>query len=165
MNQNPSKNSPNNMEGIRFGICARPEEIAAAAAAGYDYVELNLNDVLGMDEVAYRAMAGEMRKAGVYAEVASGLLPGDVPILGESVSAQRIHAALDRSFEAARALGAELVLFDFIPKDPGYMDLFHANEAPSAEFWFGTDTMGRDIKSIPSPDAGIRCRHRHLPYE
>ena len=112
MNQNPSKNSPNNMEGIRFGICARPEEIAAAAAAGYDYVELNLNDVLGMDEVAYRAMAGEMRKAGVYAEVASGLLPGDVPSLGESVSAQRIHAALDRSFEAARALGAELVLFD-----------------------------------------------------
>lgn len=36
----------------------------------------------------------------------------------------------------------------FIPRDPAYMDLFHANEPPSAGFWFGTDTMGRDIFSM-----------------
>ena len=29
--------------------------------------------------------------------------------------------------------------------DPAYMDLLHCAEAPSAAFWFGTDTMGRDI--------------------
>lgn len=36
----------------------------------------------------------------------------------------------------------------FIPKDPTYMDLYNANLAPNAEFWFGTDTMGRDIFSM-----------------
>ena len=36
----------------------------------------------------------------------------------------------------------------FIPRDPAYMDLFHASEAPGAAFWFGTDTMGRDIFSM-----------------
>ncbi len=36
----------------------------------------------------------------------------------------------------------------FIPKDPTYMDLYHANMAPNSEFWFGTDTMGRDIFSM-----------------
>lgn len=41
-------------------------------------------------------------------------------------------------------LGCEL----FIPKDPAYMDLFHATEPPGAEFWFGSDTMGRDIFSM-----------------
>lgn len=41
-------------------------------------------------------------------------------------------------------LGCEL----FIPKDPAYMDLLHASQAPSAAFWFGTDTMGRDIFSM-----------------
>ena len=102
----------NNIEGIRFGICALPEQIAAAAQAGYDYVELDLNDVLRMDENAYRAMAEQMQACGVYAEVVCGLLPGNVPILGESVSAKRIHAALDQTFELARALGAELALFD-----------------------------------------------------
>ena len=101
-----------NIEGIRFGICAQPEQIAAAAQAGYDYVELDLNDVLRMDENAYRTMAEQMQACGVYAEVVCGLLPGNVPILGESVSAKRVHAALDQTFELARALGAELALFD-----------------------------------------------------
>ena len=32
-------------------------------------------------------------------------------------------------------------------KDPGYLDLKHFNVAPSAEFLFGTDTLGRDIFS------------------
>ncbi len=36
----------------------------------------------------------------------------------------------------------------FIPKDPTYMDLYHANMAPNSEFWLGTDTMGRDIFSM-----------------
>lgn len=36
----------------------------------------------------------------------------------------------------------------FISKEPAYMDLSHANAAPNAEFWFGTDAMGRDIFSM-----------------
>lgn len=41
-------------------------------------------------------------------------------------------------------LGCDL----FIPKDPTYMDLYNVNVAPNREFWFGTDTMGRDIFSM-----------------
>lgn len=33
-------------------------------------------------------------------------------------------------------------------KDPSYMDLAHCNAAPGSEFWFGTDTLGRDIFSM-----------------
>ena len=48
---------------------------------------------------------------------------------------------------AVIVLGCLLCDF-FIPKDPGYMDLYNANVAPNSEFWFGTDTMGRDIFSM-----------------
>ncbi len=100
------------MEAFRFGACARPEDVAPAARAGCDYLELDLNDVLALDEAAYRAMAAEMHACGLYAEVLSGVFPPDVPILGPEVSAKRIHGALDRSFDLAQALGAEIVLFD-----------------------------------------------------
>ena len=36
----------------------------------------------------------------------------------------------------------------FAPKDPAYMDLGNAARAPGAQFWFGTDAMGRDIFSM-----------------
>lgn len=36
----------------------------------------------------------------------------------------------------------------FIPKDPAYMDLQHYSTAPGRAFWFGTDTMGRDLFSM-----------------
>lgn len=35
-----------------------------------------------------------------------------------------------------------------LPKDPAYMDLAHASLPPCGAFWFGTDTMGRDIFSM-----------------
>lgn len=30
-------------------------------------------------------------------------------------------------------------------KDPGYLDLLNCNKAPNKEFWFGTDSLGRDL--------------------
>ena len=36
----------------------------------------------------------------------------------------------------------------FLTKDSGYMDLRHCSAAPNREFFFGTDTMGRDIFSM-----------------
>lgn len=36
----------------------------------------------------------------------------------------------------------------FAAKDPSYMDLEHCAVPPGSAFWFGTDTMGRDIFSM-----------------
>lgn len=100
------------MKQFRFGICAAPEQIASAARAGYDYVELNLNDILSMDEVRYRAMAAQMQAHDLYAETVCGMLPPGVKIVGEGVSSKEIHASLDLSFDMAQALGASLMIFD-----------------------------------------------------
>ena len=100
------------MKRFRFGVCVSPGQIASAATAGYDYVELNLNEILKLDEAQYRAMAADMQRHTLYAEVVYGMMPEDVAIVGENVSSRRIHAALDMSFDLAQALGAEILLFD-----------------------------------------------------
>ena len=63
------------MNAIRFGVLAEPQQITQAALAGYDYIELDLNRVLSLDETAYRAMTSEMERFGIYAEVVCGILP------------------------------------------------------------------------------------------
>ena len=100
------------MKRFRFGICCRPDQVAAAAAAGYDYVELNLNDVLSMNEAQYREMAMQMQAHGIYAEVVHGLLPEGLKLVGDGVSSKEIHRALDMSFDVAQALGAQIAVFD-----------------------------------------------------
>ena len=100
------------MNAIRFGVLAEPHQITQAALAGYDYIELDLNHVLALDESGYREMTAQMERFGIYAEVVCGVLPEGMPIVGEGVSAQNIHEALSRSFALARMLGAETVVFD-----------------------------------------------------
>ncbi len=100
------------MSDFPIGLCAHPKDVTLAAQAGYDYLELDLNEVMQMDEDDYRTMAGEMERSGIYAEVVCGLLAPEISIVGESVLARQIHAHLERSFELARALGAELMILD-----------------------------------------------------
>ena len=100
------------MEAIRFGICAEPGQVARAARAGYDYIELDLNRVLALDEAAYREMTSSMEHFGIYAEVVHNPLPADMHIVGDGVSAQELHAQLEQSFQLARMLGAEIIVFD-----------------------------------------------------
>ena len=102
------------MEKIRFGVCAQPHQVAAAAKAGFDYLEMDINDLLKLDADAYRAMAADMQQNNIYPEVLCGMLPDGVDIVGEHVSAKVIHSALEHSFEIARALGAEMIVFDCI---------------------------------------------------
>ena len=100
------------MENMRFGVCAQPNQVAAAAKAGFDYLEMDINALLKLNADEYRAMAADMQKHNIYPEVLCGMLPEGVDIVGEHVSAKIIHNALDHSFEIARALGAEMMVFD-----------------------------------------------------
>ena len=100
------------MGNIRFGVCALPGQVGAAAKAGFDYLEMDINELLKLDADGYRAMAADMQKYNIYPEVLCGMLPDGIDIVGEHVSAKLIHTALDHSFEIARALGAEMMIFD-----------------------------------------------------
>lgn len=100
------------MGNYRFGVCALPDQINAAADAGFDYLEMDINAILKLNPNEYRAMTAAMEKRGIYAEIVCGMLGDEIEIVGDHVSAKQIHAALEHSFAIARSLGADMMIFD-----------------------------------------------------
>lgn len=57
---------------------------------------------------------------------------------------------------AAVALGCILIPL-FMAHDPADFHLGSLNQPPNGEFWFGTDSLGRDIFAIICMEAGHPC--------
>jgi sugar phosphate isomerase/epimerase len=98
-------------EPMRLGICADLSLATEVAFLGYDYIEGNLTALADMAEKDFFALCARMRDLPICAEAFNCMLPASLPVTGPNVSAGAIHAHLDRAFERAVQLGAEVVVF------------------------------------------------------
>lgn len=76
-----------------------------------------------------------------------GMRPAAAPVLPPRRSWHHSLPKLPAVILALIVLGCLLCEL-FIPHDPAYMDLLNYSKAPSRQFPFGTDTLGRDIFSM-----------------
>jgi sugar phosphate isomerase/epimerase len=99
---------------MRFGCVITPQQIGAAIAAGFDYIELPARalDPEGKHELALRKISRTLQKSyrAIKVEVFSGLLPGDLVVVGPDVDQERLRRYLHQSFTAMWALGGVLVV-------------------------------------------------------
>jgi sugar phosphate isomerase/epimerase len=99
---------------MRYGCMIAPEQIGAAVAAGFDFVELPARALApeGQHDLAMRSISRALAQSGqpVKVEVFSSLLPTDLAIVGPSVDHDRLQRYLKRSFTAMWALGGVLVV-------------------------------------------------------
>lgn len=105
---------PPPVPGYPVGWCirARPEACADARAAGFEYVELALQDLLGLSPTEFAQRADELAAAGPPAYAGYNPFPRELPLVGP----QRDDAALDRHLdlllERASALKLTYVIFN-----------------------------------------------------
>jgi sugar phosphate isomerase/epimerase len=99
---------------MRYGCVIAPQQIGAAIAAGFDYVELPARalEPEGRHALALRSISRALARSRrpVKVEVFSGLLPEDLPIVGPAVDRERLQRYLHRAFTAMWALGGVLVV-------------------------------------------------------
>jgi D-psicose/D-tagatose/L-ribulose 3-epimerase len=104
---------------MRYGCVIAPQQIGAAIAAGFDYIELPARalEPEGRHALALRSISRALARSHrpVKVEVFSGLLPEDLSIVGPAVDRERLRRYLHRAFTAMWALGGVLVVLGVGP--------------------------------------------------
>jgi len=97
---------PPPVPGIPIGWCirARPEVFAQAKWAGFEYVELALQDVLPLDDAKFLELAAELQKLNLRALSGYNPVPRDMKLVGPEVDQAKLDAHLERLLTRAAAL-------------------------------------------------------------
>jgi sugar phosphate isomerase/epimerase len=104
---------------MRYGCVITPEQIEAAIAAGFDFVELPARALSpeGRHDLALRSISRALAQSRrpIKVEVFNALLPEDLAIVGPEVDHERLQRYLHRAFTAMWALGGVLVVLGMGP--------------------------------------------------
>lgn len=97
---------------MRFGICTAVENAADVKAAGWDFVEENVQGLLqGQLPDAQWNGADRVRNAAVPVLSANCLVPGTLKITGPDASPDKLRAYMAAVLKRARQLGIHMLVF------------------------------------------------------
>jgi sugar phosphate isomerase/epimerase len=99
---------------MRYGCVIAPDQIGAAVAAGFDYIELPARTLEpeGKHELVLRTISRALAKSRrpIKVEVFSSLLPANLAVVGPNVDQERVRRYIHRIFTGMWALGGMLVV-------------------------------------------------------
>jgi sugar phosphate isomerase/epimerase len=93
---------------IRFGVCTDLENLPILIDAGYDYIELNLTQLVEMSEEKYEAAKALVDKHRFYAESYNCFFPGSIRLTGPEVDYGQIEAHIRKGLKRAAGLGGKI---------------------------------------------------------
>src|SRR5512133_747590 len=98
---------------MKFGVCGGPKVARIAKAAGYDYFEWGVGDLLHPreDEIVFQAALAEARAVGLPFPAANVFVPADLKITGPVVDSQALKSFVTTAFERAEQAGVERIVF------------------------------------------------------
>lgn len=100
--------------GFPIGRCVRVVGVSApedAVKAGFEYVELALQDVLPLSEVEFEQTVSRIKGLGIPAISGYGFVPGDLRVVGPEADEARTREAVRLGIDRAARLGLQMVVF------------------------------------------------------
>ena len=95
---------------IRFGVCAKAEQLDAVIEAGYDYIELGLSKIAALSDEEFAELEKLIQTSPIKAETYNGFFPVDIPIVGEAVDMDGIAAYAEKALSRASRLGGRIAV-------------------------------------------------------
>ena len=97
---------------MRIGICTGEEHVAAAAEAGFAYVELTVGVLRPAEgEAAFQAVAARLAALPLPAEAFNCFLPAELRVTGPEVDLTAVGAYMDTALRRVAAVGGKIVVF------------------------------------------------------
>ncbi len=105
---------PAPVPGIPVGWCIRAKgtTLEDAKNAGYEYVELALQDVFGLPDAEFEAMLERVRSLGIPVLGGYNLVPNDLKVVGPEIDKARQDEHLKRALARVARLGARHVILN-----------------------------------------------------
>ncbi len=99
---------------MQYGVCIDPELAPPLAEAGFDFIELHVQNHLKTTEADDQAFLDELvriKGAALPATAANCFVPGDLKITGPEVNWTALEAYVKRVFERAQAASVQTIVF------------------------------------------------------
>ena len=96
-----------------YGVCTEPEDVAALAEAGFEFVELHVQRHLKPeeDEAAFMPQLERIQAAALPCAAANCFIPGRLKITGPRVDFDALARYVEVACERARRAGIETIVF------------------------------------------------------
>jgi sugar phosphate isomerase/epimerase len=99
------------------------EYIGLLAELGYDYAEMPMAEIMGLDEPAFLSVLDMLDVAGIPCEACNNLFPRHMRLTGPEVDHDAVFDYMKRAAHRAARLGAEILVFGSGPakmSPPGF---------------------------------------------
>ena len=106
---------------MKFGCCLNmvatkadatgTEWIKAAKAAGFDYLELPLAEIMALTEEQVQKIRGELIQNDIPCEACNNFFPKTMRLTGQEVDIESVMSYVNKALKMAASLGAKRVVF------------------------------------------------------
>src|SRR5262245_49519565 len=96
---------------VQVGFCGPIKEVAAAKAAGFDYIELGTTEIAGLSDAEFEQAAREIKATGLPVPVTNLFLPGTLKVTGPVIDRDAQMAYVTKAFDRLRTLGTQILVF------------------------------------------------------
>jgi len=96
---------------VQIGYCARLNEIDAAKAAGFDYVELRTSEIAALSSEEFESLLAKLRRIDLPAPVTYLFIPGSIKLTGPRIDKRQQMEYVTRAFDRVSRLGARVITF------------------------------------------------------
>ncbi len=99
---------------MKLGVCADPAMSPVLAEAGFEFLELHVQNHLKTtveDEAAFTAELARIRTAALPCVAANSFLPASLKVTGPDINRNALAAYVEVAFERAAQVGIETIVF------------------------------------------------------